>query len=182
MLSSFRVKDQASQTTSIAHFYRECNLWPRLDPSAILAPAPLPIVVKSQGSMVDSKNQLTLTLHRLHWVAGQLCHVQIHVTNNSRKVFKTVVLELLESTTTFKPGFHRDSLLHGREDLQLNACQVTTTNRKVAESILPICKVGAAGHASAKGWWSGVLPVGSQTFLHSILIPVRVDISRIGLV
>jgi hypothetical protein len=130
--------------------------------------------------VVDSKNCLTLTLHQLHWVAGQLCHVQIHITNNSKKVLKNVALELLESTTTFKPGFHRNSLLHGREDLQFNACQVRTINTKVAESILPICKVGSAGHASAKGWWRGVSAGGSQTFLHSILIPVRVDVSKVG--
>jgi len=115
---------------------------------------------------------MTMSLHRPYWVAGQLCHVQLHVINNTKKVLKMVTLELFQSLATFKLGLRSGNTQRDLLDTDSKTCQTTTVNKKIAQAILTIGQPGTRGHASARGWWSGVAPGEAQTLMHSIMIPV----------
>lgn len=119
----------------------------------------------------DGKVNLTTSLHRLHWVAGQLCHVKLDVVNNTTKTLKLLSLELFQTITTF-----RAKKMCGNEQQRMenkeNPLQSTAIQKQVAQSSLTMGERGTRGHASAKGWWMGVAAGSSQTFSHSILLPV----------
>lgn len=47
--------------------------------------------------------------------------------------------------------------------------------KEVAESVLEMGRNASKGHASAKGWWTGVAPGQELELSHFILIPVSVE-------
>ncbi|KAG5651422.1 hypothetical protein H0H81_008706 [Sphagnurus paluster] len=167
---SIKVKDPVSNNRSIAHFYRDCEIWPRLNPSSILAPADRPQEVTTTKGLFmagSGKVDLTASVHRLNWIAGQQCFVKVCVDNGSKKLIKSVTLSLVRSTVIFKPDHRLDAL----GDTDLDSCQTTTIQKQVADSVLEMGQQGARGHASAKGWWTGI-PAGDRLeFSHSILLP-----------
>jgi hypothetical protein len=55
----------------------------------------------------------------------------------------------------------------------MDACQTTTSSKQVMECTLEMGQRGAKGHASAKGWWTGVGPGERLDFSHFISLPVR---------
>ncbi|KAK0233638.1 hypothetical protein IW262DRAFT_1504258 [Armillaria fumosa] len=170
---SIKVKESDTGKRSIAHFYRDCEIWPRLNPSTILAPALVPLqahVTKSIFMGGCGKVTLSASLHRLHWVAGQQCCVKASVTNHTKKTIKSLTLSLFRSTVIFKPRPYLD--VEGvNVEQDPDACQTTTAEKQVAESTLQMGQRGSRGHASAKGWWTGVPPGDEQEFCHFILIP-----------
>ncbi|KAF7339333.1 E set domain-containing protein [Mycena sanguinolenta] len=86
-LVSVKVKDEFNKR-SIAHFYRDCQIWPRLNPSLILAPAEQPIQVTTSKSLFMGGNgevQLTAALHRSTFVAGSTVIVNLSVKNDTKK-------------------------------------------------------------------------------------------------
>ena len=174
--SSLRVKDAISGKKSIAHFYRDCSIWPRLNPSVVLAPLPRPLQVTVSGRLSMGGNngiQLTASLHRLNWIAGQPCQVKITIINNSKKNIKNLTLGIYRSTVIFKPKVPLETLPENRStSADLDAWQTSATKTQVAESTLVVCERGIRGHASAKGWWAGVGPGKSMTFSHFVSIPV----------
>ncbi|KDR85471.1 hypothetical protein GALMADRAFT_204908 [Galerina marginata CBS 339.88] len=137
---SLRIKDPVSGKKSMAHFYRGCSIWPRLNPSVLLAPTSRPLQVTVSEGLV----YLTASLHRLHWVAGQLCYVRFEVVNNSKKFLRSLFLELIQSTTTFK---HKDQ--DDRVDVGVDV-RSSTTKKQAAQSSLVVGEGGTRGHASAK--------------------------------
>ncbi|KAF5385239.1 hypothetical protein D9615_001281 [Tricholomella constricta] len=170
-LRSIKVKDSISDSRSIAHFYRNCEIWPRLNPSAILLPAEKPLQAATTKSLFmggSGKVELTASVHRLHWIAGQQCFVKVSVDNASKKTIKSLALALIRSTVVFKPDHRLDAF----GDMDPDACQTSTTQKQVAESVLEMGQRSARGHASAKGWWTGVPPGHQLEFSHSILLPL----------
>lgn len=154
-----------SGTKSISHFYRDCSVWPRLNPTVVLAPTPRPIQVTASAGLFlggTGKVKLTAALHRLHWIAGQQCCVKVNVVNGTKKCLKHLTLSIHRSITMYKARPQHDN---------------STSNfvKQVAESTLMMCDRSVSGHASAKGWWVGVPAGGSSSFSHSILIPVSVN-------
>jgi len=117
------------------------------------------------------KVTLTATLHRSHWIAGQQCCVKVNVTNATKKAIKSLTLSLVRCTVVFKPDARLDAV---NDDLNMDpdACQTSTTQKVVAESILEPGQRGARGYASAKGWWAGVRPGEDAGFFHFIQLPV----------
>ena len=174
--SSLRVKDAISGEKSIAHFYRDCSIWPRLNPSVVLAPLPRPLQVTVSGSLSMGGNngiQLTASLYRLNWIAGQPCQVKITIINSSKKNIKNLTLGIYRSIIIFKPKVPLETLPDNRSTFaDLHAWQTSATKKLVAESTLAVCEPGTRGHASAKGWWTGVGPGKSMAFSHFISIPV----------
>ncbi|KZT75099.1 hypothetical protein DAEQUDRAFT_720313 [Daedalea quercina L-15889] len=170
---SIKVKDPKTGRRSIAHFFRNCEVWPRLNASILLASAPRPLqaTVSKSLAMLNSERKVKLTaqLHRLTWVAGQRCHVNVAVVNETKKTVKSFTLALIRSTTTFKPTPELDA---GRaRSVDPDACQTTTLHKVVAETALEMAQPGTKGRASAKGWWTGVDPGKELSFSHYILIP-----------
>jgi len=84
-----------------------------------------------------------------------------------------VSIVLVRSTTVYKPraGFDIGGQHGGRDD-DSDACQTMTITRELADSRLEMGMRGAKGHASAKGWWTGVRPDEEVEFTHCILLPV----------
>ncbi|KAL0068666.1 hypothetical protein AAF712_004382 [Marasmius tenuissimus] len=170
VLVSLKVKDRETNRRSIAHFYRECEVWPRLNPSSVLSPAMEPnqdSVSKALFMGGSGKVTLTAATHRVIWIAGQKCPVKIKVINHSRKTLKSVTLTLIRSTVVFKPtDTSSDSDSRPQRDREMTAVE-----KEVAESTLEMAQRVARGHASAKGWWTGVQADETLEFSHSISIP-----------
>jgi hypothetical protein len=59
-------------------------------------------------------------------------------------------------------------------DIDQDACQTSTTKKKVAESILEMGKKGSKG-VTAKGMWMGVGKAEEASFSHSLVVPVSND-------
>ncbi|KAI0673394.1 hypothetical protein C8Q78DRAFT_623428 [Trametes maxima] len=183
---SVKVKHSKTGKRSIAHFYRDCQVWPRLDPATVFASAPRPIHATASGTLSviggGKKLKLTAMLPRLTWVAGQRCYVHLSVANETRKTVKSLTLTLVRTITLFKP---KPSLDIGSrvaaEDP--DACQTTTTHKVVSLSVLERGQGAAKGHASAQGWWTGVVPGQEAQFSHHILIsPDALSIPRARLI
>ncbi|KAF9819911.1 hypothetical protein IEO21_01772 [Rhodonia placenta] len=170
---SIKVKNPKNGKRSIAHFYRHCEIWPRLNPSVVLLPAarPLQSATSKSLSMLGSANKVKLTgfLHRLTWVAGQRCYVTVAVVNETKKTIRTLTLTLIRSTTIFKPKPALDT--GNARTLDPDSCQTTTMHKVLSETFLQMAHRGTKGHASAKGWWTGVAPGQELTFSHYILLP-----------
>ena len=115
----------------------------------------------------DGSVALTASLHRHTWVAGQPVHVRVKIMNDTKKTVKSVVLTIVRTTTLFRPSENTAGL-----DGDLDDGETETSERKVAESVLVAGQKGAKGHASAKGWWTGVGPGETRNVTHSIVVPV----------
>lgn len=185
---SIKVKDSRTWKRSIAHFYRDCEVWPRLDHSMILAPSTRPIqasTTRSPTMLAKNKIKLMATLHRATWIAGQRCYVKVCMINGSKKRIRGLTLTLVRTTTTFRPrrlpaaggkgpliaGMDIDN--EGGGDGERDSFRVRSQiTKEVAESVLGMGQNGSKGHASAKGWWTGVAPGQELELSHFILIPV----------
>jgi len=124
--------------------------------------------------------QLTASLYRLNWIAGQACQVHITIINNSQKNIKNLTLGIYRSTIIFKPRVPLETLPENRStSADPDAWQTSETKKQVVESTLVVGERGTRGHASAKGWWTGVGPGKSMTFSHFISIPVNYSYSDV---
>jgi hypothetical protein len=136
-----------------------------------LSPAlrPLQVTVCKSPPKYPSGGRIKLTalLHRLYWISGQFCRVRVVVENNANKTLKDIVISLHQTTT-----IHRHSI-SGKTEMDPDSRQSIISSKRIAESILEVGQPKTKGHASAKGWWSGVGPGQKSEFEHSILIPVR---------
>ena len=167
-MASLRLKDPETSAESVAHFYRSCEIWPRLSFTAKLSPAPRPLVSEAAKTVFmggSGKVRLSAAMHRLYWVAGQRCTIHLRVVNESKKTVKGASITLLRTTTVFKP-------LGGRKDADPDACETMTMRKVVAASELVMGQKCVKGHASAKGWWTGVRPGDTTDFAHHIVLPV----------
>lgn len=83
-----KLKSADGSDRSIAHFYRHVEIFPYLNPAAILAPAPKPLLASGSKSLFmggNGKVTLSARMHRSAWVAGQRCYVDVRVENESSK-------------------------------------------------------------------------------------------------
>ncbi|KAJ6604811.1 hypothetical protein DFH09DRAFT_1300967 [Mycena vulgaris] len=150
-LASIKVKDKFNKR-SIAHFYRDCTVWPRLDPSVILAPGEQPIratTVKQLFMGGNGKVKLTVALHRPYFIAGTQVPVYVSVQNTTKKFIKNLVLTLYRCTVVFKRKLRRDPQSTTLDDP--DACQ--TNQKPVTTSTLEMAQGFSRGHASTSGWW-----------------------------
>lgn len=135
--------------------------------------------------LAKNKIKLMATLHRATWIAGQRCYVKVCMINGSKKRIRGLTLTLVRTTTTFRPrrlpaaggkgpliaGMDIDN--EGGGDGERDSFRVRSQiTKEVAESVLGMGQNGSKGHASAKGWWTGVAPGQELELSHFILIPV----------
>lgn len=76
----------------------------------------------------------------------------------------------------FKPRAALDVGIDGREP-DADACETSTSEKEVVESTLLMGQKGSRGHASAKGWWTGVPPGEEQEVAYFLQLPVSVNFS-----
>ncbi|KAF9225460.1 hypothetical protein BS17DRAFT_599685 [Gyrodon lividus] len=180
-MASLRLKDPQTSAESVAHFYRSCEIWPRLSFTTSLSPAPRPLVSEATKNVFmggNGKVRLSATMHRLHWIAGQRCVVHLRVVNESKKTVKGAAIALERTTTVFKPLRGRK----GNTDPDPDACETKTTRKVIAASVLVMGQKCTKGHASAKGWWAGVRPGETADFVHHIVVPTdALSVARVRL-
>ncbi|EGG06939.1 uncharacterized protein MELLADRAFT_86243 [Melampsora larici-populina 98AG31] len=167
---------------SIAHFYRHIDLYPYFDPIKTLACAPKPLkVTTSKGLFMGGQGKVHLTakVHRSVWVAGQRCHVDVHVGNDGTKKIKSLTLALIRTTTVFRskePLSDSDtesSSEQRKAPKHPEFCSTQTTKKKIAESTLTMGKKGHQGIVTAKGLWMGVDEGEEVAFSHFLMIPLE---------
>lgn len=107
---------------------------------------------------------LSAAVHRSTWVAGQRCYVKININNETKKAVKKLTITLVRTAKVFRPQ---------SQSLGLGTYRETTTHKEVAETVLEMAQRGTKGHASTKGWFSGVEPGQSAEFMHGITLPVN---------
>ncbi|KAH7916429.1 hypothetical protein BJ138DRAFT_995669 [Hygrophoropsis aurantiaca] len=183
-MASIKVKDPKTSKESVAHFYRDCEIWPRLEVATSLASAARPLTSEACRSIFmggPGKVKLSARLHRLYWVAGQTCSVQFRVVNESKKMISGATISLIRTTTIFKPHPHLAAGV-GSPTADPDACQTSTMRKQVAESRMEMGQRCTKGHASAKGWWTGVAPGQTSEFSHQLLLPPDVlSVTRVRL-
>ncbi|KAG8744642.1 hypothetical protein FRC10_009675 [Ceratobasidium sp. 414] len=175
LLISFKVRDDADNNSridkhaklasvSIAHFYRNVELWPTYGPMALHSAEEHPALGQTgtvssrtaQGLLFGGVGMLHLTavLHRKVWLAGQKCTVYIGAWNETKKSIKTVTLAIIRKATIARPN------------------QSTSSNRKqIAEVTLDAVRGPTFGPVTGKGWWAGIEPGATCELSHPIDIP-----------
>lgn len=89
--SSVKYKDARMvnpDTPDAIHVYRDCEVWPYVDPGLALALSPEPITVSTAKSVFlggSGKLYLTADLRRHTWIAGQKCFVDVCIFNDTQK-------------------------------------------------------------------------------------------------
>ncbi|PIL31698.1 hypothetical protein GSI_06401 [Ganoderma sinense ZZ0214-1] len=182
---SVKIKDSQTLKRSIAHFYRDCEVWPRLNLNVMLSTPSRPIQASSKKTLsaIGGGGQLKLTamLHRSTWIAGQRCYVRIGLGNDTKRTVRTTVLTLIRTTTLFK--YRPVVSSNGSQSPEEKACQTTTTHKVVAESYLEKSRPASKHHASTEGWWAGVRAGEDACFAHHVLIPLdALSVSRSRLI
>ncbi|KAH8921767.1 hypothetical protein BT69DRAFT_1371213 [Atractiella rhizophila] len=169
-IGSIKLKAEDGSDNAIAHFYRDVDVLPYLNPALVLAPSFQPITSKMAKPvfMGGSGNvELTASLHRSTWVAGQKCYVEVTVANNSTRKIKTLTIAVIRTTSIFNAR-----TADGSSSMDpANDAELDSVKKKVAESTLEMGKKGAKGSVTAKGSWIGVEKGEKRDFLHSIMLP-----------
>ncbi|KAI0045197.1 hypothetical protein FA95DRAFT_1583446 [Auriscalpium vulgare] len=176
VMISVKVKDADTSRRSLAHFYRSCSIWPQLRLQSILAPAPRALVSTAAKSLfLGGKNRcnklkLTARLPRLSYFAGQRCYVHIRICNDTSRAVRGIAIALVRTVSVYRPRLTRGT--EGETEKELESYETSSFVRDVAESQLELGERASKGHASAKGWWTGVEQNEETEFFHWILIPV----------
>ncbi|TKY86115.1 hypothetical protein EX895_004940 [Sporisorium graminicola] len=183
VIGSVKLKSASGANRSIAHFYRHVDLFPYLNPAVVLSSALKPIQASSSKSLFlggSGKVHLMASLHRNTWVAGQRVYINVGILNETSKKINGMTLALIRTVTLYKP---RPELnLNGQamqRELDPDACQTSTTRKKIAEEELEMGQKGSRGVVTARGWWTGVEPGQRVESSHSMHIPAdALSISR----
>lgn len=96
VVGSVKLYIPSTMKRSIAHFYRPIVILPYLNPSVVLAPSPEPVTNRVERGLGWSlggekgKVEVTVSLGRRNWVAGQRAWCEVGIVNNSsRKVCRS---------------------------------------------------------------------------------------------
>ncbi|SYW84302.1 uncharacterized protein UBRO2_05402 [Ustilago bromivora] len=173
VIGSVKLKSASGVNRSIAHFYRHVDLFPYLNPAVILSSALKPIQVTSSKGLFlggSGKVHLMASLHRNTWVAGQRVYINVGIQNDTSKKINGMTLSLIRTVTLYKSRPELDMDNHSaRRELDPDACQTSTTRKKIAEEELEMGQKGSRGVVTARGWWTGVEPgqrVESSHYMH----------------
>ncbi|SPO27140.1 uncharacterized protein UTRI_10601_B [Ustilago trichophora] len=183
VIGSVKLKSASGANRSIAHFYRHVDLFPYLNPAVVLSSAMKPIQASSSKGLFlggSGKVHLMASLHRNTWVAGQRVYIHVGIQNDTTKNINGMTLSLIRTVTLYKPRPELDlSSQTARRDLDPDACQTSTTRKKIAEEELEMGQKGSRGVVTAKGWWTGVEPNQRVESSHYMQIPAdALSISR----
>ncbi|PWN26839.1 hypothetical protein BDZ90DRAFT_193152 [Jaminaea rosea] len=173
VIGSVKLKDKHGGNRSIAHFYRHVDLYPYLNPAVVLSSAPRPISAEGEKGLFlggSGKVKLSASLHRATWVAGQRVYVNVNVANGTSKKISSASMTLIRTVTLYRPRPELN-LGHGETTIDPDACNTSTTRKKVTEEILEMGQKGSRGFVTAKGWWTGVEGHTTLDFSHHLAIP-----------
>ncbi|KAI9444876.1 hypothetical protein H4582DRAFT_859335 [Lactarius indigo] len=175
VMASIDIKDSDTNQLSLAHFYRQCSIWPGLSLRELLTPSTRPLVSTAVLSVPQggsySKLRLAARVPRPSYFAGQSCYVYIQITNNTQRTVRSLCMTLARTTTIYRPRSGRRN--HGRKTDEHIADKyvVKTVIDEISESRLVMTDRTTRRAASSRGWWTGVNPDEKTAFTHRILIP-----------
>ncbi|KAJ9480194.1 Arrestin_C domain-containing protein [Pseudozyma hubeiensis] len=183
VIGSVKLKSSSGSNRSIAHFYRHVDLFPYLNPAVVLSSAVKPIQATSSKGLFlggSGKVHLMASLHRNTWVAGQRVYINVGVQNDTSKKINGMTLSLIRTVTLYKPRPELNvSVAAARRELDPDACQTSTTRKKIAEEELEMGQKGSRGVVTARGWWTGVEAGQRVESTHYMQIPAdALSISR----
>lgn len=164
VIASVRVKAFGEQYGGVSHCFQRLNLYPYLNPTAILASSLVPIVSFSDSTEAQSRKiQLACSLHRETWIAGQRVYFDASVLNNGQNMLNILRIALVQT----------EKIYHSRGSASSFPLTVSSTSNIIMDETLAASN---NGH-----WWTGA-PCGVPVhFAHSIVIPsdvITVDKSR----
>ncbi|SOV06021.1 uncharacterized protein UDID_19255 [Ustilago sp. UG-2017a] len=182
VIGSVKLKSASGANRSIAHFYRHVDLFPYLNPAVILSSALKPIQVTSSKGLFlggSGKVHLMASLHRNTWVAGQRVYINVGIQNDTSKKINGMTLSLIRTVTLYKSRQELDMDNHSaRRELDSDACQTSTTRKKIAEEELEMGQKGSRGVVTARHVevvYSIKVSIGSSlSSVVSVELPVRV--------
>lgn len=172
--SSIDIKDPDTNHLSLAHFYRQCSIWPGLSLQELLVPSTRPLVSTAVLSVPQggsySKLKLAARVPRPSYFAGQSCYVHIQIANNTQRTVRSLSMTLIRTTVIYRPRSEQRN--HG-EKTDEHEYMTKTVVDEISESRLVMADRTSRRAASSKGWWSGVNSDEKTAFTHCILVPVR---------
>jgi hypothetical protein len=186
--SSVDIKDPETNGLSLAHFYRQCSIWPGLSHQELLVPSTRPLVSTAVLSVPQggsySKLRLVAQVPRPSYFAGQSCYVHIQIANSTQRTVRSLCMTLIRTTTIYRPWSGRRNHGGKTDEHITNKYVVKTVIDEISESRLVVADRTTRRAASSRGWWTGVNPDEETAFTHCILVPVRlysgVDFGTIG--
>ena len=168
------MKDPDTSRLSLAHFYRQCSIWPGLSLQELLVPSTRPLVSTAVLSVPQggsySKLRLTARVPRPSYFAGQSCYVHIRIENNTQRTVRSLCMTLIRTTTIYRP---RPGRRNDGEKTDEHKFMVKTVVDEISENRLVMAHRTTRRVASSRGWWMGVNPDGKTAFTHCVLVPVR---------
>jgi Arrestin (or S-antigen), C-terminal domain len=175
--SSVNIKDSNTDRLSLAHFYRSCTIWPSLSLQEVLVPSTRPLVSTAVMSLSyrGSCNKLKLSARvpRPSYFSGQRCYVHIQISNDTRKIVRSLHLTLIRTTTVYRPrSGSRSRGEHSNGHISSNYRAKAFVN-EISESRLVMSERTTRRCVSSRGWWAGVNPHEKMALTHRIQIPVR---------
>ncbi|KAH9065819.1 hypothetical protein EDB87DRAFT_892567 [Lactarius vividus] len=172
IMASIDIKDPDTNRLSLAHFYRQCSIWPGLSLQELLAPSTRPLVSTAVSSIPQggsySKLRLAARVPRPSYFAGQSCYVHIQIANSTQRTVRSLCMTLIRTTTIYRPRLGRQN--HGGKNEE-HKYVVKTVVDELSESRLVMADRTTRRTASSRGWWTGVNPDEKTAFTHRILVP-----------
>ncbi|KAH9049404.1 hypothetical protein EDB84DRAFT_1261024 [Lactarius hengduanensis] len=175
IMASIDIKDPDTNRLSLAHFYRQCSIWPGLSLRELLAPSTRPLVSTAVFSVPQggsySKLRLAARVPRPSYFAGQSCYVHIQIANNTQRTVRSLCMTLVRTTTIYRPRSGRRNHGGKTDEYIANKYTVKTVIEDISESRLVMAERTTRRAASSRGWWTGVNPDEKTAFTHRILVP-----------
>jgi Arrestin (or S-antigen), C-terminal domain len=176
--SSVHIKDSNTDRLSLAHFYRSCTIWPSLSLQEVLVPSTRALVSTAVMSLPHrgscNKLKLSARVPRPSYFSGQHCHVHIQISNDTRKIVRSLRLTLIRTTTVYRPrSGSRSRGEYSKDGHTSSSYQAKAFVDEISESTLVMSERTTRRCVSSKGWWAGVNPQEKTALTHRILIPVR---------
>lgn len=107
IMASIDIKDPDTNRLSLAHFYRQCSIWPGLSLRELLAPSTRPLVSTAVFSVPQggsySNLRLAARVPRPSYFSGQSCYVHIQIANNTERTVRSLCMTLVRTTTIYRP-------------------------------------------------------------------------------
>lgn len=154
IIASVRVKAFGDKQGGVAHCFQKLQLYPYLNPTAVLASASRPIVAHANSAEADARCiQLAASLHRETWVAGQRVYFDVSVLNNGENMLNMLRIALVRV----------ENVYYTRSTIPASPLDLNSSSSIIVDDTL------TAGNS--QHWWTGA-PSGSPVyFAHSFQLP-----------
>lgn len=154
IIASVRVKAFGETQAGVAHCFQKLQLYPYLNPTAVLASASRPIVAHSSSAEASARGiHLAASLHRETWVAGQRVYFDVSMLNSGEEMLNMLRIALVRVENVYRT----------RDMIPASPLDLNSTSSIIVDETL------TAGHS--QHWWTGAPAGASVYFAHSFQLP-----------